>query len=87
MNKSTRRLLQIWDQLVVHSGVLCRRLKPVGESPGRIQTVIPEVLRREVLSDLHEGPMGGHLGIDKTLGRLQERFYWPGHYNDVRDWC
>ena len=23
----------------------------------------------------------------KTLSKLKERFYWPGHYNDVRDWC
>ena len=27
------------------------------------------------------------MGQDKTLHRLKERFYWPGHYNDVRDWC
>ena len=27
------------------------------------------------------------MGADKTLGRLRERFYWPGHYTDVRDWC
>ena len=25
--------------------------------------------------------------MDKTLARLKERFYWPGHHNDVRDWC
>ena len=87
MNNSIRQLLQIWDQMVVVVVSWCRQLKPVGKSPGGIQTAIPEVLRREVLPDLHEGTMGGHLGIDKTLGRLQERFYWPGHYNDVRDWC
>ncbi len=22
-----------------------------------------------------------------TLSKLKERFYWPGQYNDVRDWC
>ena len=52
-----------------------------------IQLVIPEALRAEVLSDLHEGTLGGHLGVDKTLARLKERFYWPGHYNDVHEWC
>ena len=36
---------------------------------------------------LHEGVTGGHLGQEKTLSKLKERFYWPGHYNDVRDWC
>ena len=25
--------------------------------------------------------------MHKTLARLKHRFYWPGHHNDVRDWC
>jgi len=86
-SKSARRFLQIWDQLVVKGGVLCRHLQPAGDSPGALQTVIPGTLKEEVLRDLHEGTMGGHLGADKTLGRLRERFYWPGYYNDIRDWC
>ena len=51
------------------------------------QIIVPESLRKEVLADLHGGALGGHLGIDKTLARLKERFYWPGHYTDVQDWC
>ena len=86
-SKSVRRLLQLWDQLVVHQGILCRRLKPIGNFPERPQTVIPEALQEDVLCNLHKGTMGGHLGTDKTLGRLKERFYWPGYYNDVREWC
>ena len=27
------------------------------------------------------------MGQDKTLHKLKEQFYWPGHYNDIRDWC
>ena len=30
---------------------------------------------------------GSHLGQEKTLYRVKERFYWPGHYNDVCNWC
>ena len=86
-NKAARRLLQIWDQLVVHSGILCRQLQPTDGAPGGLQTIIPKTLHTEVLADLHEGPMGGHLGVDKTFGRLRERFYWPGYYSDVQNWC
>ena len=39
------------------------------------------------LSDLHSGAVDGHLGEDKTLNRLRERFYWPGHTEDVHKWC
>ena len=87
VTKSVRRFLQIWDQLEVHAGILCRCLCPVGHFPRVTQAVIPDSLREEVLADLHEGVAGGHLGVEKTLGRLRERYYWPGHYNDVRDWC
>ena len=29
----------------------------------------------------------GHLGVNKTLQRVKERFYWPGCTKDVKDWC
>ena len=62
-------------------------MSPAGGSPGVLQAVIPEALRPEVLADLHEGVVGGYLGTEKTLGRLRERFYWPGHYNEMCRKC
>ena len=47
------------------------------------QLVVPNSLKTALLRDVHEGVSGGHLGVDKSLGKLKERFYWPGHYNDV----
>ena len=49
--------------------------------------MVPQTARKEVLSALHSGIAGGHFGEDKTLGKLKERFYWPGHTEDVRSWC
>ena len=49
--------------------------------------MVPTALREEVLFDIREGPLGGHFGDDKTLERLKERYYWPGHRNDVKTWC
>ena len=48
------------------------------------QLVIPNSMKAAVLHDVHEGVLGGHLGVDKSLSKLKERFYWPGHYNDVQ---
>ena len=86
-SRASRRLLQLWDQLVVKEGILCRRFKSPDGSSAALQIVVPPTLREEVLTDLHEGALGGHLGIDKTLCHLQERFYWPGYHNDDHDWC
>ena len=49
--------------------------------------MVPKKFHQDILRDLHEGVTEGHLGEAKTLRKLKERFYWPGHYNDVRDWC
>ena len=42
-----------------------------------------------MLTDLHEVEIGGLLGVEKTLARLKEwfYFYWPGHHQDVQNWC
>ena len=39
------------------------------------------------MKECHKGMSVGNLGQEKILRRLKERFYWPGHYNDVCNWC
>ena len=51
------------------------------------QLVIPECKKTEVPKDMHEDILGGHLGVEKTLGHIRERFYWPSYHNDVCNWC
>ena len=83
---ATRRLYQLWNQLHLIGGTLyCR--DPCGESGSVHKLIIPKLLQSEILEGLHAGLLGGHLGEEKTLNKLKERFYWPGQYNDVRDWC
>ena len=82
-----RRLLQQWDQLLIQDGLLWRIFAQPQESASWKQLVVPQKFRADILKHLHEGVTSGHLGQDKTLHKLKERFYWPGHYNDVRDWC
>ena len=40
-----------------------------------------------ILEALHNHAIAGHLGIAKTLKKVQERFYWPGQRRTVEDWC
>ncbi len=40
--------------------------------------LIPSALQADVLKSLHDGPLGGHLGITRTEERVRARFHWPG---------
>ena len=82
-----RKLVQIWDQLTVTEGVLIRKYEADERPQCYSQWIVPRHKRKEILHQLHGGPLGGHLGESKTLHKLKERFYWPGHATDVRDWC
>lgn len=44
---------------------------------------VPEPLRRKVLSENHDAPTAGHLGIAKTIARITENYYWPGMNGDI----
>ena len=72
-------LIQIWDQLMIKEGVSYRAFIGRGNYESHLQLIVPQILRETVLAELHEGSTGGHLGQEKTLGKLKERFYWPGH--------
>ena len=83
----TRKLIQVWDQLEVAGGVLMRKFCDETHNRSFLQLVVPRVLQESVLEELHAGDTGGHLGVDKTVHKLKQRFYWPGHFRDVENWC
>jgi len=75
-SNAARRLVQLWDQLVVKNGQLCRQYEQLSGRGVILQLVVPESLREAVLMDMHEGELGGHLGVDKTISRVKERLVW-----------
>ena len=86
LSLEARRLFQLWEQLLIHDGVLFRQWESPDASKSVYELVLPKSERRDVLRDLHEGVTGGHLGETKVLEKLKERFYWPGHVRDVKNW-
>jgi hypothetical protein len=42
-----------------------------------------EQSERYMLTELYGGLSGGHLDVNKTLGKVQQRYYWLQARNDV----
>ncbi|KAL5468889.1 hypothetical protein EMCRGX_G030034 [Ephydatia muelleri] len=79
-----QQLAKLKKELVVKNGVLCRCFQATkGDNPVW-QVVVPVTLRDSVLKKLHDE--SGHLGLKKTLSKIQERVYWTGYEDDVRRW-
>ncbi len=54
----------------------CLYRKNVGSGHARL-LVVPSFLRREVLQACHDEPSGGHMGIEKTLAKISQCYWWP----------
>jgi hypothetical protein len=77
----SRRLFQLWDQLLIIQELLYRQFLTCD------QLVVPLNERQLILHDIHSGAFGGHLGKDKMMSTLKQRFYWPGYSKAVHNWC
>jgi transposase InsO family protein/predicted aspartyl protease len=76
-----------WDRLHLRDGVLYRRWIEQNTSLPRWQLLLPEALRKDVLTMLHDDPTSGHLGVTKTIARVRSRFYWEGYRLTIEGWC
>lgn len=83
--KPVLTLFQQWDRLVLKEGVLYRRISRPDGGEDVFQMVLPDVLRQEVLTQLHQ--QHGHQGIERTGELIRQRCYWPGMSADITRWC
>ncbi|VDH99871.1 Hypothetical predicted protein [Mytilus galloprovincialis] len=77
-----KTLWRQWDRLEIHQGLLYRKWIE-NETEEFLQLIVPTSKRQEAIRYFHDIPTGGHLGIDKTLDRMQKTFYWPSMKNTI----
>lgn len=78
MCPTTRRLIHEWNRLRLDKGILYR------QTGQRRQLVLPNSLRSLVLKHLHDDM--GHIGADKVIQLVRQRFYWPFMQHDIEDY-
>ena len=75
------------ELLEIRDGVLFRKWVNLNGKENKYLLIVPKFLHRIILSQLHDGVTGAHLGIAETLFKIRERFYWYGLKSDVESWC
>jgi hypothetical protein len=73
-----------WEMLTVTEGVLAKRWDSEDGKMVRWLIILPKGLRETVLDELHASKAAAHLGREKTLPKVRERYYWVGMNADVR---
>jgi hypothetical protein len=66
-----------WKSLAVRNGTLERTWESANGRYQIAQIVLPRRKEKDVLTELHGGSSGGHLGDNKTLNKVRQRYYWP----------
>lgn len=77
----SRRYKELGNKLFYDPHISGRRL-----SNWKWKLVIPKEARGQVLYECHDDPKSAHLGVQKTIDRVLDRYYWPGLSKDVKNY-
>lgn len=80
---ATRHYCHLWDSLTIKDGLLFKEFTKQNKTGHYLQFLTPEKLKIEVLHQMHNSIISGHLGKRKTTEKLLQRFYWYELRDDV----
>lgn len=75
------------DEFEIIKNTLVRKYRPKNSGQNYLQTVVPKHMAKNILKNYHDDPLGGHLGVAKTLGKIQRKYWWIGMADDIENWC
>jgi hypothetical protein len=76
-----------WKSLAVRNDILEHNWESANGRVTVAQIVLPWSKVKDVLTELQDEPSGGHLGINKTLNKVRQRFYWLQARSHIEKWC
>jgi hypothetical protein len=85
--QNLQQLLGSVEVAALRNGILERNWESVDGRSTIAQIVIPRSKVKDLLTEVHDGPSGGHLGINKSLNKVGQRFYWLQVRADIEKLC
>ena len=85
LSPATRKYWLNWENISRKKGILYQNWISTNKKiPDVVQVLIPHVLKREILVSYHDAILAAHLGVNKTVSKLKQRFYWYNMKKDVK---
>ena len=84
-SEETKTLWAQWDSLHSIDRILYRVWENSSGEKESLQVIVPKMLRKEIFVFLRGPKVGGHFGVNKTIGKVKERFYWPKLWDVLKD--
>jgi hypothetical protein len=75
-----------WKLVAMRNGVLQHNWESANRQSQIVQIVLPWSRMNNVLTKLYGGLSGGHLGVNKTLNKVQQQYYWLQARGDNKRW-
>jgi hypothetical protein len=75
---------QIYPNLVLKDSIICKKRN---KHDSNLVVVVPKVMQKDIMYQLHATPISGHLAFARTYNKVYERFYWPTMREDVENYC
>jgi transposase InsO family protein len=86
-SESVKNYWNQWPALELKDRILYRRFYDNAGLDTRMQVLVPQRLREDLIKRTHTGMTGGHLGVRKTQAQVQARGYWHGWRSEVNRYC
>ena len=72
----------LWEEILYR---MKRKTSPVARDKVEFQLVVPNIFTYPLMDMLHTSKYGGHLGFNKVLMKLQQKYYWEGMQADLKN--
>ncbi len=83
---AVRHYALCWEALEIKHGILFRKYDKRNGTGSFLQMVVPRSLRNDVLHQMHNSILSGHLGQKKTREKVLQKYYWFGIREDINLW-
>jgi hypothetical protein len=83
---ATRHYWNCWKTLELRQGLLYRKCQERDNTGDHLQFLVPERFKDDILRQMHDCILSGHLGKKKTKNKVLQAYYWFQVRSDVDSW-